>query len=799
MQSNDSDVIQGHIEEVGEIEAELLEAHRKVMTGSMRIKLMKSLLGRGLCLRDVFSFASNQAENYEMNTELDREIINSAMKAKIRDSKLVVISHQRSKRKKEKELLGVLGGYTKTWRTILKQIRKKVNEEKELLQKKYDKKIKHYSTVQNRQNKQTGEKKKRNLVAPTIPPRYLGEYSSLSVFGTPEDLNKKEEPLGPFLTSKDIELSYWERKLLSKDPKFSLKFNPKKMELSTEIERMNSKVRYDLGYDKKKKNCKLNRITTPDGKPIDWAGGKVNVIDKDGIGDELLGIFMEAKDSHIYNPLEGSISFLNRKPTDYKLNKTVILPKALDSEKEFQCELRRLEYMKALEEYNKDLIQHIGSSSKRKKKERKGNDCITVKTKGSNCIDSDSECTKYVPNTTFLNFSSKAVETTEGTGADKSHDDKYTEREKDGEKKASETVMRRTNIKEKKNKKKRDTERPTNLLKQEAEAMKSLKKKINSGSLVVSQTDKSSRFAVLTRQQYLESGRVHTGKDRKIMWKDVGRLQTQVNNHVWWVSKALRYSENKDSKRMLRNVMNHSLEVPDMALLIKDHKVWQESSNTPVPSRPVVSGNKGVNTHLSEIIAELLEPLVLELGGGEVTSTEEALFLVENLNKKIKNGDNLTDINVLESFLTKRAKSDQPCVKENIGTTTALNETSGATYTCLEGVLDGADVSSTTDTNWVDSTADSIARIRLDSLDIDYWGLNESDVDTVILLEQLARERNKPVIEAEGNEDDTETPPLQVCTNGEGEKTLDKKSTKVHIKHMREQKRDIRSYFKCVE
>ena len=130
MQSNDNDVIQGHIEGVGEIEAELLEAHRKVMTGSMRIKLMKSLLGRGLCLRDVFSFASNQAENYEMNTELDREIINSAMKAKIRDSKLVVISHQRSKRKKEKELLRVLGGYTKTWRTILKQIRKKVNEER---------------------------------------------------------------------------------------------------------------------------------------------------------------------------------------------------------------------------------------------------------------------------------------------------------------------------------------------------------------------------------------------------------------------------------------------------------------------------------------------------------------------------------------------------------------------------------------------------------------------------------------------------------------------------------------------
>ena len=89
---------------------------------------------------------------------------------------------------------------------------------------------------------------------------------------------------------------------------------------------------------------------------------------------------------------------------------------------------------------------------------------------------------------------------------------------------------------------------------------------------------------------------------------------------------------------MLKNLVNHSLEVPDMALLIKDHKPWQESSGTPVPSRPVVSGNKGVNTHLSEIIAELLEPLVLKLGGGEVSSTEEALYLINDLNKKINNG-----------------------------------------------------------------------------------------------------------------------------------------------------------------
>ena len=116
----EGDVDIGHIEEVGAIEGELIEAHRNVMTGSMRIKLMKSLLKRGLCLRDIFYFASNQADNYAVNTELDSKTITSAMKAKIRDTKLAVSIHQRTKRKREEEFLHILGGRTKTWRVRLK-------------------------------------------------------------------------------------------------------------------------------------------------------------------------------------------------------------------------------------------------------------------------------------------------------------------------------------------------------------------------------------------------------------------------------------------------------------------------------------------------------------------------------------------------------------------------------------------------------------------------------------------------------------------------------------------------------
>ena len=92
--------------------------------------------------------------------------------------------------------------------------------------------------------------------------------------------------------------------------------------------------------------------------------------------------------------------------------------------------------------------------------------------------------------------------------------------------------------------------------------------KIKEGSIVISQTDKSSRFAVLCKKQYLESGRVHTMKDKKISWREVSYIQAQVNSHVWWLTHILKYGNDTDPKRVLKSLQNHSLEVPDMVLTL---------------------------------------------------------------------------------------------------------------------------------------------------------------------------------------------------------------------------------------
>ena len=57
-----------------------------------------------------------------------------------------------------------------------------------------------------------------------------------------------------------------------------------------------------------------------------------------------------------------------------------------------------------------------------------------------------------------------------------------------------------------------------------------------------------------------------------------------------------------------------------------------------------------MNAHLSEMLSELPEPLVLELGSGEVSSTEEALYLIHQMNKKIDAGVYPRDINILSEI-----------------------------------------------------------------------------------------------------------------------------------------------------
>ena len=65
----------------------------------------------------------------------------------------------------------------------------------------------------------------------------------------------------------------------------------------------------------------------------------------------------------------------------------------------------------------------------------------------------------------------------------------------------------------------------SNLSKDEVLGLKSLKKRVSEGNVVICDTDKTKRFAALTPDQYIASGLVHTKGDIEIKPSDVKSVQ----------------------------------------------------------------------------------------------------------------------------------------------------------------------------------------------------------------------------------------------------------------------------------
>ena len=131
-----------------------------------------------------------------------------------------------------------------------------------------------------------------------------------------------------------------------------------------------------------------------------------------------------------------------------------------------------------------------------------------------------------------------------------------------------------------------------NLSSEEKIGLKSLQKRVSSGELVICQTDKSGKFAVLTREQYITAGSVHTSKDLEVSREVSENIERHLNGHMrWWAAMTNLSADWNQQARAVRNLLNHGLAVCPMTLLIKDHKHF-EIGETP-PSRSVMAGNVG--------------------------------------------------------------------------------------------------------------------------------------------------------------------------------------------------------------
>jgi hypothetical protein len=109
-----------------------------------------------------------------------------------------------------------------------------------------------------------------------------------------------------------------------------------------------------------------------------------------------------------------------------------------------------------------------------------------------------------------------------------------------------------------------DGDQKSNLSSEETRGLNSLRKRVREGDSVVLPTDKLGRFAIMSFQTYLEAGAVHTDGDR-----EVGEEELKQN---------------------------------------QSHKGLSSSKGGAPPTRPVIGGNQGMNSLLSELLSWLLEP-----------------------------------------------------------------------------------------------------------------------------------------------------------------------------------------------
>ena len=97
--------------------------------------------------------------------------------------------------------------------------------------------------------------------------------------------------------------------------------------------------------------------------------------------------------------------------------------------------------------------------------------------------------------------------------------------------------------------------------------------------------------------------------------------------------KMFRVGKNwQHSDRVRETMLGEGMAACPVILLFKDHKNWENDSKTVPPTRHVASGNMGMNLHLSELLSDILGPVVGTLDGTEVISTEDLLALIDDLN-----------------------------------------------------------------------------------------------------------------------------------------------------------------------
>ena len=475
----------------------------KVMEAEQRSKMLTELAKGGVATRDVAKNARNQVKSRKVKKSGNyNEIVEFEMGKKLKDSKNDENILRVRRKKKRKELEKILDPRSKKYQNMMERLTRKRLNRMHMVKAKNREKVKNLK-------KEHEQISKENSPSSCLPEE-CRKYENLRLF---RETDIKPEPPKPPVIVGEIILSEEEISVLAKGPKFTLRNILDKGNYLEEVEKAYIKEKY-------------NRIgkTEKDGIVLEER-------DKDSE-------WLDKKQSLIYDFEEKNINFGRAKPTGWKGNKRVTLPKGGSAQLEGFLEVRRRQAVKIYDACLKILGQ-----------------------------DEDGDRVKL-----------------------------------------------------------------ENLTAKDRRGLESLKRRVKEKEIIVCRTDKSGRFAVLSREQYIKAGEAHTDKDLEVELEEAEEIQRVLNGHMRWWAKSLNLAGDWDQEdRALRNLLNHGLSICPMTILVKDHKSW----SVDVKSRPVMNGKVGMNTNMSEFLSLFLEPVANEdKRNMEVNASDGLIVDIEGVNKK---------------------------------------------------------------------------------------------------------------------------------------------------------------------
>ena len=216
------------------LKTELKKTLHKMMMENTRLWLVRKLLKKKLATWDIYNFAIKQADLRTTIKSVDWQTVNSALRAKLKDIRHTLNEERRKKSRIERELKILLVSQGLKLKQIMLPWRILFRKEKK-------DRLEHFKNkIENLEKKQR-EKVERNQItkrsSQTIPPKFLIEYDGLRIFSPSDAFPKKEAPLGPYIGSSSIPLTEGKRRILSRDPKYSLRGEVEATDFRTEVDK----------------------------------------------------------------------------------------------------------------------------------------------------------------------------------------------------------------------------------------------------------------------------------------------------------------------------------------------------------------------------------------------------------------------------------------------------------------------------------------------------------------------------------------------------------------------------------